>query len=190
MRKKLLILISDHNLLFSYGLSLILLNHLSGLGWNVTITHQLCDGENADIEFIAGDPQDRKHLSHTKLWTDSKSKLTFSIVDSDRATPRHFCKTVDGIIYRDQSVKEITTQVASFLDDDRVMLNSFCPVRLSQRELEVIRYFSEGYHPSEVALTLGINIKTVSAHKRNAMKKMGISRNNELYHWLLNGRFQ
>ncbi|WP_455872246.1 LuxR C-terminal-related transcriptional regulator [Serratia proteamaculans] len=38
-----------------------------------------------------------------------------------------------------------------------------------------------------IAHQLHLHAKTVSAHKRNAMKKLNITRNTQLLHWLLNG---
>ncbi|WP_061322344.1 LuxR family transcriptional regulator [Serratia rubidaea] len=65
-----------------------------------------------------------------------------------------------------------------------------CPqhmMQLTSREHEVLSDMQRELTPAEIAADLGINIKTVSHHKRNAMHKLGFSRNSELYHWLRQG---
>lgn len=78
--------------------------------------------------------------------------------------------------------------LASLEGSARSVVN--CPqhmMRLTSREHEVLSIMQRELTPSEIAADLGINIKTVSHHKRNAMHKLGFSRNSELYHWLRQG---
>ena len=46
---------------------------------------------------------------------------------------------------------------------------------LSQREEEVLRFISLGYSNKEIAGQLDLSVKTVEAHKANAMQKLGVS---------------
>lgn len=59
--------------------------------------------------------------------------------------------------------------------------------RLSPQEYRVLRLLARGLSAVAIARQLQLNAKTVSTHKRNAMKKLNITRNTELLHWLLNG---
>lgn len=45
----------------------------------------------------------------------------------------------------------------------------------TERENEVLRLISLGYSNKEIAANLGLSVKTVEAHKANAMRKLGIS---------------
>src|ERR1051325_2184977 len=45
---------------------------------------------------------------------------------------------------------------------------------LSEREAEVLRLIAWGYSNKEIAARLDISVKTVEAHKANAMKRLGI----------------
>lgn len=45
---------------------------------------------------------------------------------------------------------------------------------LSSREAEVLRLIAWGYSNKEIAARIGISVKTVEAHKANAMKKLGM----------------
>jgi DNA-binding NarL/FixJ family response regulator len=45
----------------------------------------------------------------------------------------------------------------------------------SDRESEVLRLISAGYSNKEIATQLALSVKTVEAHKSNAMRKLGLS---------------
>lgn len=55
--------------------------------------------------------------------------------------------------------------------------------KLTAREYDVVRYWTSGLKTTDISQKMGISSKTISTHKRNAMKKMNIRRNIELYHW-------
>ena len=46
---------------------------------------------------------------------------------------------------------------------------------LSQREAEVLRLIASGYSNKEIAGRLALSVKTVEAHKANAMRKLGLN---------------
>ena len=45
----------------------------------------------------------------------------------------------------------------------------------SEREIEVLRLIAAGYSNKELAARLGLSVKTVEAHKANAMRKLGLT---------------
>ena len=45
---------------------------------------------------------------------------------------------------------------------------------LSEREAEVLRLIASGYSNKEIAGRLSLSVKTVEAHKANAMRKLGL----------------
>jgi two-component system response regulator NreC len=47
--------------------------------------------------------------------------------------------------------------------------------RLSQREAEVLRLIASGYSNKEIASRLSLSVKTVEAHKANAMRKLDLN---------------
>jgi len=51
---------------------------------------------------------------------------------------------------------------------------------LTPRELEVLRLLARGYANREIAVELGISVKTVDAHKANGMSKLGMASRIEL----------
>lgn len=46
---------------------------------------------------------------------------------------------------------------------------------VSERESEVLRLIASGYSNKEIAARLSLSVKTVEAHKANAMKKLGLN---------------
>ena len=55
---------------------------------------------------------------------------------------------------------------------------------LTTQERRVIRLIGTGHSPGTIARTLGIHPKTVSAHKCSVMRKLGLRRTQDLFHWL------
>lgn len=54
---------------------------------------------------------------------------------------------------------------------------------LSPRESEIVRYYAHGYRCGEIARVMSLSPKTVSTHKANAMKKLGLETNADLIRW-------
>jgi DNA-binding NarL/FixJ family response regulator len=46
---------------------------------------------------------------------------------------------------------------------------------LSERETEVLRLIASGHSNKEIAARLSLSVKTVEAHKANAMRKLGLN---------------
>jgi DNA-binding NarL/FixJ family response regulator len=59
---------------------------------------------------------------------------------------------------------------------------------LTERELEVLRHIARGYLYKEVALRLGISVKTVEAHVGSVLRKLQLSNRHELGRWAMERR--
>lgn len=57
--------------------------------------------------------------------------------------------------------------------------------RLSDREFEILKLLASGKTVSEVALELGLSVKTVSTHRVRLLKKMNLRTNAELTHYAI-----
>lgn len=55
---------------------------------------------------------------------------------------------------------------------------------LSEREEMVVGLLARGFTVSEIARDTGRSVKTVSQQKRNAMRKLGICRDQQLFQYL------
>ncbi|WP_447883599.1 response regulator transcription factor [Serratia fonticola] len=62
--------------------------------------------------------------------------------------------------------------------------DSVTRITISAREREVLQYIAAEFTPYQIAKKLSISIKTVSAHKGTAMRKLGFTSKNDLYNWL------
>ncbi len=56
---------------------------------------------------------------------------------------------------------------------------------LSKREIEVLRFVSEGKTNKEVGATLGCSENTIKSHKTNIMRKINVRNSVEMTHWYL-----
>jgi len=57
--------------------------------------------------------------------------------------------------------------------------------QLTARELEVLRHLARGYLYKEIALRLGISVKTVEAHVGAVLRKLQLSNRHELGRWAM-----
>jgi len=60
--------------------------------------------------------------------------------------------------------------------------------QLTTREREVLRYIARGYLYKEIALRLGISVKTVEAHVSAVLRKLQLSNRHELSRWAVERR--
>jgi DNA-binding NarL/FixJ family response regulator len=60
--------------------------------------------------------------------------------------------------------------------------------QLTPRELEVLRHLARGYLYKEIALALGISVKTVEAHVGAVLRKLQLSNRHELGRWAMDRR--
>lgn len=72
----------------------------------------------------------------------------------------------------------VSTTVGNLLAERLMRTNE-----LSPRESEVVRLYASGHRCGGIARMLSLSPKTVSAHKANAMKKLGVASNAELIRW-------
>jgi DNA-binding NarL/FixJ family response regulator len=54
---------------------------------------------------------------------------------------------------------------------------------LTPREREILQHIARGYMYKEIALELGISVKTVEAHVSAVLRKLQLSSRHELSHW-------
>ncbi len=64
----------------------------------------------------------------------------------------------------------VRPHAATALDPDAVIRN-----RLTSREREIVQLLAEGKSSKEVAVSLGISVKTAETHRANIMRKLRIA---------------
>ena len=76
--------------------------------------------------------------------------------------------------------QELPEKLATLFLTDRFDINKNPQINLSEMERETVRHLSMGYSPHRVAQLTHKSVKTISTHKRNSMKRLGVFSNQEL----------
>lgn len=84
-------------------------------------------------------------------------------------------KVLLGSVYIGETVRELLNEQG---------INQYItPVELSLKELEVVRLLANGMSVTQVASYLNRSVKTISTQKTNAMQKLGLKSDSELFHY-------
>ena len=88
---------------------------------------------------------------------------------------------INALLSASASIPFMSSELASLLvqavppsDSTLLMPSSSSTQALSTREVEVVNMLIAGLSPNHVATGLGVSVKTVSTHKRNALGKLGV----------------
>lgn len=84
-------------------------------------------------------------------------------------------KVLLGSVYIGETVRELL--------DGQGVNQYITPVELSLKELEVVRLLTNGMSVTQVANYLHRSVKTISTQKNNAMQKLGLKSDSELFHY-------
>jgi DNA-binding NarL/FixJ family response regulator len=87
----------------------------------------------------------------------------------------------------------LTSTVTEFVLDDYLRSGdaaqtSFAPVAVTPREREIIQLVAEGRSSKEVAIVLGVSIKTVEAHRANVMRKLHLRSVSDLVRYAIRNK--
>ena len=191
--KQLKVLIADRSLLFRSGLrsfllaepSMAIIAESAELGDAIAKSRVLgADVLILDAALAAGSPLSVREAKCPVLWlapdeTDEQLRLAL------RAGARAY-------MLKSSSPAELVAgirQLAMTADEDRAGLSKIVPdlqalqistekpsrgVELTAREREVVRLLAEGHTVREVAVELGLSVKTIEAHKLNLMRKLDL----------------
>lgn len=84
-------------------------------------------------------------------------------------------KVLLGSVYIGETVRELLHEQG---------INQYAiPVELSLKEIEVVRLLANGMSVTQVASYLHRSVKTISTQKTNAMQKLGLKSDSELFHY-------
>lgn len=193
MKNTLDIAIIDDNSFYAVGLFMALSIYFRSQKIKVVLLSEEANIKTADIIFQAirigvfVDPHPR---------ADNGTPLYFAIADRKDTHLQHLYRGVhkSNILYRHQPVTTILQHVerhdfSKLFEIQKMLPTSGLPIHkpLTQREYEVLFHLKQGKTPACAAICIGVNEKTISAHKRAAMRKLNFRRTNELFHWMLQG---
>lgn len=97
-------------------------------------------------------------------------------------------KGVYAVINKQSLTAELTLCLKSILQGRRYIMNGvYAPsADMSPRELEVVRLLAQGKSVNDIAAALKRTKQTISAQKKSAMNKIGVSSTAELLEYLRN----
>ncbi|AGE15916.1 MULTISPECIES: helix-turn-helix transcriptional regulator [Serratia] len=195
MNKTLNIVIIDDDKFYTAGLAMALTIYLKNQGQQVEFSSHLAYGKTTDIVFQAircG----TLIAPGSAICMNNDKPVYVAIADRKDTHLQHLYRSVNksNILYRHQSVSlllQLMENVMLSLQKTSVKTQSTSEnlqhLALTQREREVLHQLKQGKTPACVASFLGIKEKTISSHKRAAMRKLNFKRSNELFHWMLQG---
>jgi DNA-binding CsgD family transcriptional regulator len=187
MKKVITVCIQDANRFFAQGIQQILLPYFQERGKGVCFVGK-SEAARADLVFFSvrkGWP-----LQLCQHYAPGRSVAPiFIAIRSPQSTKTIRCLREQGSLESRASPRELLSLVdAGLTAQGSSVPTAPCPccmsLALTKREQEVMHYMSWALAPKSLPQHLNISHKTVSAHKRAAMRKLGFRRNTELYHWL------
>jgi len=124
--------------------------------------------------------------------------IVFSIITNHMISSTLYDLGVKAVIYKQNPLKELLKAVHNVLNNQWYYPPGFHKKNhsdilsgLSPREFEVIRLFTQGLTISKISEHLNRSIKTVSAQKKAAIKKLKLNNDQELISFCTNnGLFQ
>lgn len=184
------VFISDKDTFFTDGLSRSLINHLEGYGFTLTFTNNLSLMAFADIIFLTKDCISSFRPSDFHTLEGCVSKSVF--VTSDYSVTPAFL-SVKWVLYRRTGVSDMLSLVDYILGITKNDVSDYalgaCSrpylTGLSPRQRQVMWLYSQGFTQKKISYILGIDVRTVSCHKRTLMKQYQLTCNADLRNWLI-----
>lgn len=195
MKIKLIISIIDNNIYYVEGLIMILTDFFKKHDTPVQFIHGPPNGCAVDIIFHilrGGTATD----SWRRLPSGSHQPLYFTIRSKTHPRQEDISHNSGGqkTLYYHQSIAFTLDIIWQAIILHRSLSPKTMSYRypsvlqlLTLREREVLNHIKQGKTQVETANCMSLKVKTVSSHKRSAMRKLNFRRNNELFHWMLQG---
>ncbi|CNE49546.1 helix-turn-helix domain-containing protein [Yersinia kristensenii] len=190
MMPMLKILIIDPNQFFTYGVKKAINQHFHDKGIPVLFMHNELSYSTVDLIILAQDQPTMmipigllsKYTNRSKLIMimPRQPKLLTKNADSWLFYRHQPCSILLAIIDRILRPTTIQNKARHINPPDESFIEG-----LSSRQHEVIRYVMKGMSLNEISNILHINEKTVSHHKRAAMRKLKLKGTTDLYHWAI-----
>lgn len=187
MKKIVTVCILDENRFFVQGIQFILLFYFQRRGQRV---HFVDEREVAQANLVFWSVRKGWPLQLCLHAGPQSASPVYISVRASNADHHSGCQHEKGSLWRRAHPQAVLTLVEQGLQapggiEASIALCSYCSARaLTERERDVMRCLSQAMPLKSLHSHLNISPKTVSNHKRTAMRKLGFRRNTELYHWL------
>lgn len=188
MKDILTVAIFDTDSYFAEGIKQALREYFHQKGQSVIFIGNHSEDIPADLIFSSAPPTRRARYCsgiNARAWF-----ISIRNKPSACQTYRSACLLEVGTLYRSDPYSAMYLMLDSVLAPTRHFLTTGrCELcnssQLTRREQEVLDYLREGASQAEVAEKMRLSVKTVSAHKQSARKKMDLMRKHDFIHWLI-----
>lgn len=186
LNKTISIVILDKDEFFTAGLTMALSVYLEFRNWKAEFSYEYNPGKRIDILF--------ESIYRGAAMHYLNSGIPYYFILADRQCThleniKNDTKKIN-ILYRHYPVLAVLQFIGNALFSAQEPSRQMKATRflrhqpLTRREREVLQYLRHGTTPAAVAAIMGIRERTVSTHKRAAMRKLNFSRMIELHHWM------
>ncbi|NBJ32926.1 hypothetical protein GE191_04425 [Serratia fonticola] len=193
IKRTISILIAERDRYFAYGLYLGLKAYCALRGVSLCLVDSnAIPATGADVIFLGNSMVCPGWLY--ELYQQGCTPHVFFIKDQLRDKPMArpsvaYGACGAGTLYRHQPMQAIEALLDKALFPQEgecppIVGQCRCSSLLTCREAEVLKYLAIGMSGHDTAGSLGIKDKTVYGHKRNAMRKLCVKSDQELYRWM------
>lgn len=193
MKPRITIAIYDCNHFFAQGIRYVLQAYFTARGWETRFVVAV-PFVTADL-VVSAEPWNSEYPCRANGHGRQSRSAVLVVRESGNARRaiRAPCRSELGAVTRKDTPEAVTRLVGRVLDISAQPLtpqSGICPrcsPSLTSQERAVLLGIKWELTSGRLAVLLNLHVKTISTHKRNAMRKMGFRRNSELYHWLREG---
>ncbi|MBD8107914.1 helix-turn-helix transcriptional regulator [Erwinia persicina] len=190
MKSHIDIVILDNDQYFSQGLEALLASYFIRVGCTTAFLPAQHYWK-ADLVF------QQQNLNQTAQYCHRQPAHYQSLITIQEPVPPGYrqrlvpCLSEKSVINRLISTGALLNEVERIMKHDTPAAQPWacprCALTLTLREKQVLLAIRRAQSPGQIATELKLSVKTISAHKWSAMKKLGFKRNTELLNWLRQG---
>ncbi|MHA7847404.1 LuxR C-terminal-related transcriptional regulator [Serratia sp. D1N4] len=177
---KVKILMADNDKYFTVGLRFLLSDYFKEKAISVEFNEAINPNTHYFMAFVC-----TEKLAQYRYVKATINADTVFMIQSDSGAMRENCDEKMESIQRHHSASAILSQIDAAYSPPAVRPYVESTMVLTQREKTVLAYYSNGYTNVQIGRLLGINQKTVSAHKVKAMTKFNFKHKGDFRCWLI-----
>lgn len=174
------ILIADKDKYFTAGLRALLADYFKEKG----ISTEFNESINPNVRYSMAFVCEERMAQHRSVKTAINADTVFIIRAGSEEMEADGDEGLKSI-QRHDCTETIINQIDAAYSPLEIQRSMGSKTVLTKREKTVLSYYSIGYSNVQIGQLLGINQKTVSAHKVNAMTKFNFKHKGDFRRWLI-----
>ena len=146
------------------------------------------------LDLVLGAESGMAAIPQLKAITPKIGVLAISFLPEDPHGVHAIVQGADGYVTKDVGPRGVLDAVGHVASGRKFVSSSLAELlarrvqglgHLTPREMEILRYYSLGFGCVEIASRLSLSPKTVSTHKMNGMRKLGLKSTADLVRWAI-----